>query len=256
MDEPVTASPPSRAPTEALVVVRTRYESGFRSGWHSTDRAQLIYPSRGVMTIETRSGAWVVPPLRACWLPAFEAHCVTTATGLEMHSVYCRGLLELLPDRCGIVPVSPLMRELILALAEHPLEDPALLPFDHMAAVLTRQIRLQPQTPLFLPSVRSDRLRRIAEALQADPADRRSLEDWASELATTSRTLSRGFAREVGMSFTEFRSQVRLHAALGKLAEGRSVTTVAYNLGFSSATNFISMFRRATGMTPKAYFGR
>lgn len=247
--------PAGSAPSGDVTVIRTGYLPGFRGEWHETDRAQLVYPSRGVMTVHTRHGTWVVPPLRGCWLPAFAAHRIETATGLEMHSAYCAGPLERLPGACGIVPVSALMRELILALADGTSETLPPAAREHMQALLLDHVTLQTPTPLFLPGVASARLRRIADALKADPADARTLEDWAAEVAATSRTLARAFARETGMSFTEFRRQVRLHAALQLLAQAQPVAVVAHDLGFGSATSFISMFRKATGMTPKAYFG-
>lgn len=56
------------------------------------------------------------------------------------------------------------------------------------------------------------------------------------------------------MSFTAWRRQVRLRAALVRLAEGQAVTVVAHELGFGSASAFIRDFRLATGVTPKRWF--
>lgn len=239
-------------PSGQLVIVKSTYSAGFESNWLYADRAQLIYPSKGVMTLQTRTGALVIPPLRGCWLPASELYCFQSASCLEIHSVFCRGLVDLLPDECAIIPVSPLMRELILALAGS--DDSCHSPLDRMTMILTGQMKVQSQSPLYLPRVTSDKLRQIADALRRDPANSRTLEGWAALHATTGRSLARAFAREAGMSFTEFRRQIRLHAAMERLAEGQSVTSVPYDVGFSSAATFIAMFRRATGMTPKAYF--
>ena len=97
-------------------------------------------------------------------------------------------------------------------------------------------------------------LAQIHAALRQDPADARSLEDWAARLAVSSRTLARLFRHELQMTFRQFRTQVRLHAAFERLAAGLPITIIAHELGFSSASNFISMFRRATGRTPGTYF--
>jgi AraC-like DNA-binding protein len=56
------------------------------------------------------------------------------------------------------------------------------------------------------------------------------------------------------MSFTAWRRQVRLRAALIRLADGAAVTALAHDLGFGSAGAFIRDFRRATGVTPRHYF--
>ncbi|UPJ39994.1 helix-turn-helix domain-containing protein [Bradyrhizobium sp. 40] len=41
--------------------------------------------------------------------------------------------------------------------------------------------------------------------------------------------------------------------ALERLAEGNAVTTVALDLGYSSVSGFIALFRRAFGVTPAAH---
>ena len=68
------------------------------------------------------------------------------------------------------------------------------------------------------------------------------------------RTLAREFQKEARITFTQYRTEFRLQAAIERLAADHSVTTVAYDLGFGSPSNFIAMFRKATGVTPAAYF--
>jgi AraC-like DNA-binding protein len=233
-------------------VEHTSYPPGFASGWHTHDFAQLIYPSRGVMTLRTTSGTWIVPPLRACWLPALTEHDVEAPFGLDMLSVYCSGRgLKRLPAESGIVQVSALLRESILALQSG--KRPA---SQHRAivSVFAGEVQLQTPTQLHLPSLQSPRLTRIAAAWRRNPADGRTLDDWARELGMAPRTLAREFQKEARITFTQYRTEFRLKAAIERLAADHSVTTVAYDLGFGSPSSFIAMFRKATGVTPAAYF--
>lgn len=239
----------------SVVVQKTSYSPGFCGEWHHHGKAQLIYPSHGTMTLHTKAGFWVVPPLRACWLSADEPHRVEASGRLEMHSAYCDGaMVRELPDRSGIVQVSNLLRELILAMQDVSRTARSDGSVRRMALVLTDQITLQGPLQLASPPVLLQRLKPIGDALQLDPADSRTLKEWSAELGITTRTLARAFEDEVRMSFTNYRQQVRLHAAATMLANGESVTTVAYDVGFASPSNFIAMFRRATGVTPKRYF--
>ena len=41
---------------------------------HSHPEDQLLFASSGVMTLSTKQGVWVVPPLRAVWIPADTPH--------------------------------------------------------------------------------------------------------------------------------------------------------------------------------------
>src|SRR3712207_5194120 len=52
------------------------YPSGHDTGWHSHDRAQLLYATGGVMRVSTAAAAFVVPPGRALWVPAELPHAV------------------------------------------------------------------------------------------------------------------------------------------------------------------------------------
>lgn len=207
------------------------------------------------MTIHTGKGTWVIPPMRACWLPALEAHCVETSTRLDMLSVYCRGdVLPLLPRDTSVVQVSGLLRELILAVQESSPAASTDQRFSRMAMVLADQIKPQRFPGISMPPPLSLRLRRIADALATDPADSRTLHAWAEELGISTRTLARTFEREARMTFVEYRRQARLYAAVTKLAAGEPVSSVAYDVGFSSTSNFITAFRKATGATPMRYF--
>jgi AraC-like DNA-binding protein len=98
------------------------------------------------------------------------------------------------------------------------------------------------------------RLMKIARALLDNPADQRSLSDWAHEVGAGTRTLSRLFPQETGMRFRNWQQQVRLLEALRLLAAGNPVTNVAFDVGYDSPSAFVSMFKQALGKTPGQYF--
>lgn len=116
--------------------------------------------------------------------------------------------------------------------------------------MLLDQLRASPQRPLWLPAPASPVLRALCDLLRADPADGRTLAELGREVGASDRTLSRLFRRDLGMTFPQWRTQLRLHHALVLLAEGMPVTTVAHRCGWSSASAFIAVFRRAFGHTP------
>jgi AraC-like DNA-binding protein len=218
-------------------------------------RAQLIYASRGVMTVNAPQGAWVVPPQRAVWVPPGVAHWTRATTALSMRTLYIDpGLPLRLPAACCVVTVSALLRELIGAAMHLPArydEDGAA---GRLVAVLLDQLRTLPTAPLHLPLPSDERLERVSAALRADPADGRSLQAWGRSVGASSRTLARLFQRETGMGFRAWRQQVRLLAALERLAAGESVTAVALELGYETPSAFVAMFRRALGTPPGRYF--
>jgi AraC-like DNA-binding protein len=102
-------------------------------------------------------------------------------------------------------------------------------------------------------SIRMSGLLRIARALADDPADDRTLEDWARWAAIGARSLSRHFVAETGFTFTVWRQRARLLRALEMLADAVPVTRIALDLGYSTPSTFIDLFRRTFGATPAAY---
>lgn len=131
--------------------------------------------------------------------------------------------------------------------------SPLCPPQAHLAAVVLDEIRTLPREALGLPMPRDSRLARIAGALADDPADMRDLNGWADWAGVSARTVSRRFVTETGFTFTAWRQRVRLLRSLEMLAIGHPVTNVALDLGFSTASAFIAVFRRTFGDTPASY---
>jgi len=233
------------------------YSDGHRLPAHQHDWAQLIYACRGVMTVHTEAGAWVVPAHRAVWVPAGTRHHISMSGRVEMRTVYlspelaCAG-----PSHCSVVNVSPLLRELILhAVAASPLfaSVPA---HANLIGVLVDQIEALPVIPLRVPAPRDPRAKRAADWLRENPSDGASLERVARRVGASKRTLERLFARDTGLSFGAWRQQMRLMQALERLAAGESVTEVALAVGYESTSAFVSRFRRVLGTTPGKYYER
>ena len=70
------------------------------------------------------------------------------------------------------------------------------------------------------------------------------------EVGASDRTLSWLFRADLGMTFPQWRTQLRLHHALVLPAGRTPVTTVAHRCGWASASAFIDVFRRTFGHTP------
>src|SRR5580692_5196258 len=104
------------APGKAQVTTLSRdYPAGHVIALHFHHRDQLVYASRGVMTVRTRDGTWVVPPHRAVWIPAEIPHTITMSGLVAMRTLYLKAVLaKRLPRDCCVMNVSTLLEELIL----------------------------------------------------------------------------------------------------------------------------------------------
>jgi len=222
---------------------------------HRHSREQLVYAYKGLALVTTAHGAWVVPPNRAVWVPSNLDHGVKAITAAAMSSLFITpGVVGNLPKTCSVVAVPKLLRELIVhATAFDDRYDPD-GPEGRIVVVIIDMLKTLKEVPLHLPMPRDERLKRIAEAIVEAPADTRTQRQWADSFGVSVRTLARLFPQQTGMSFGHWRQQARLMAALGRLADGEAVVSIALDLGYASQSAFIAMFKKALGTTPGRYF--
>ncbi|MFE3792895.1 AraC family transcriptional regulator [Streptomyces goshikiensis] len=223
---------------------------------HRHDDHQIAYAGSGVLSITTDAGTWVAPATRALWIPAGTVHEHRGYGRTDLHSVGLPVHLNPLSlDAPAVLAVGPLLRELILAYTREPGDESPQR--RRLLGVLLDQLKASPLQPLHLPAPTDPRLVAVCALLYADPADPRGLAELAARAGAGAgeRTLSRLFRAEFGMTFPQWRTQLRLHQALRLLAVGTPVTAVAHRCGWSSASAFIDVFRRAFGHTPGAHPG-
>lgn len=97
----------------------------------------------------------------------------------------------------------------------------------------------------------------IAAAIAAAPGRPLSLQAIAAAIGASPFHLSRTFRALTGVGLHRYRTRLRLHAALDRLAdERRSLATIALDLGFSSQAHFTTAFRRMFGAPPGAWRAR
>ena len=233
------------------------FPSGFVIAPHSHPRAQLIYAADGVMRVISPLGAWVVPPLRAVWIPAGVEHEVRMSGRVTMRTLYVDpGAAPSALAGCTVIEVTPLLRALILRAVEEPVEYDERGAAGLVMALILAELGRATTVPLRIPLPSDSRLAALCRALLDDPAEEATLEGWAERVGASARTLARLFRRDTGMGFTQWRQQVRLAEAVGRLARRDPVAQIADDLGYSSASAFTAMFRRTLGATPRQYLGR
>jgi AraC-like DNA-binding protein len=231
------------------------YAAGHVVPSHFHDRDQLVYASRGVMTVRTSAGTWVVPTHRAVWIPAAVPHTITMSGTVAMRTLYFRPRLsKSLPRDCCVVNVPPLLKELILHACTLASLKKTIKWQGNLICVIIDQLEVIQMIALQLPNPSDPRAIRVADVLLADPSDRRPLTRICKIAGASKRTVERLFQEDVGMTFGKWRQQLRLMQAMRLLAEGAKVTHAALESGYSTPSAFISMFRKALGTTPTAYF--
>ena len=231
------------------------YPAGHLVPTHFHDRDQLVYASRGVMTVRTSECAWVVPTRRAVWIPAAFPHTIAMSGTVAMRTIYFKArLVKTLPRDCCVVNVSPLLKELIVHACNIGTLKKRIRWQNHLIQVIADQLKTIQRVPLQLPNPSDPRALRIVRILLADPSDSRPLVEICKRAGGSKRTIERLFRQETGMTVGRWRQQLRLMQAMRLLAEGAKVTHAALESGYSTPSAFIAMFRKALGTTPSSYF--
>jgi AraC-like DNA-binding protein len=237
-----------------IASVSADLENGHVIPEHSHPEDQLLFASKGVMTVRTKQGVWVVPPLRAVWIPAETPHSVAMSGLVSMRTLYfLPGLCRNLPSKCFVMNVSLLLKELILHACEFPKLNKRVSMERRVVEIIVDQLKATESIPLQLPQPSDSRAVRVAEVLTANPGDQRTLEKLCKDCGASKRTIQRLFLEETRMTFGRWRQQRRLLHAMQMLASGQKVTTAALEAGYGSTSAFISMFRKQLGTTPRRY---
>jgi AraC-like DNA-binding protein len=218
---------------------------------HRHHWGEFVYAFSGVMELKLEHRHYLAPPQYGIWLPPEVEH-----VGLNRHeATFCS--LYLARERCRALPreacalaVSPLVKALLDQLRARRIDTPRSPPDGRLVEVLVDELASAPRQGTYLPTSEDPLLRPILAALEARPDDPRTLAQWARRVHSTERTLVRRCQRDLGMSFGEWRQRLRVVRALALLEAGRSVESIALDLGYASASAFIAMFRRMTGTSP------
>jgi AraC-like DNA-binding protein len=135
-----------------------------------------------------------------------------------------------------------------------PLDYPLGGRAERIMELILDEIRTLPILALDIPLPADPALARLCTSILHRPEEQVSLASCAAYLGTSTRTLSRLFQRETGMSFGQWLRRARLLKSLDALAAGIPIVDVALSLGYESPSAFSAMFRRTLGVAPSQYF--
>ncbi|MEG2034679.1 MAG: AraC family ligand binding domain-containing protein, partial [Janthinobacterium sp.] len=162
----------TEVPRELIATARD-YAAGELFPDHQHARGQFAYAARGAISVHTPQGNWLVPPQRACWLPAGLVHGMRMHGAVTMHNVFVApdAIASMgLPQHCQVLDATPLLRQL---LAEAVTVDALYVQASRagrLMALLLDEIAAMAPLPLSAPLPQDARLARLCMALLEQPS--------------------------------------------------------------------------------------
>ena len=219
--------------------------------WHSHERGQLALTLSRVMRVETPDRVWLVPRGSVLWLPAGTPHRSIAPEERLMRSLYVRPEAPTpLPGTPTAVEQGTPLADMVTWLAETYDTDRLDRAWSTVADAALALVRPSAGISVRMQRPRDPKVAVLADALMADPSDETDLTEWGERLGTSARTLRRRIQAETGMSYRDWRRYLALSVAAERLMAGGSVTDVAFEVGFSSASSFIASFKATFQITP------
>ncbi len=202
----------------------------------------------------TDKGIYLLPTSQAFWCPPNHQHELFFLGAVHIANLFIDpDWTDHFPKTQCVVNVTPLAQELIQRSMQIGTDYRSDGKEYRLMTVVIDELSGLKRAPLALPWSNHPQLAIIMQAVFNDPANHHNVEHWSAMIHTTPRTLARLFQKEVNMTFSEWRIQARLLYALEKLHDGKSVTYIALELGYSSPSAFIAAFKKIMGKSPLEY---
>ncbi|AUI88641.1 AraC family transcriptional regulator [Vibrio azureus] len=235
---------------DSLVVGIASEISQHDSGLHKHKKDQLISSKSGCMTITLDNIKYVLPPMRAAWVPSGIEHNAQSTNMTHYRSMYFHSSLEpQLPRQIKIFDVTPLMQVLIERMSFWPFNKPDEEQINTVNLFI-EELNASEEVYLKLPLPKDPRLNKWLSKIDTADFLVPSLAKLSQKVGASEKTITRIFNRETGMPYQSWRQQWRLLGAIELLSNGMRITDVADRLEFSSDSAFIAFFRQKTGQTP------
>jgi AraC-like DNA-binding protein len=221
---------------------------------HRHSWGQFVYANKGVLLVVTDANSYIVPPEQGVWLLPNVSHEVTAITNVKLTSFYFDNqLLEKLPEQCCVLRIDHFLKALILE-ANLVTNDYLWSGADGLLLrLILEKLSLAPNVIFQLPFPKDPKLLTMLSLLQKDPSNKYKLKQWGEIIGASSRTISRLFKKETGLSYSIWRQRFNIQIAISLLSKGEPISNISSHLGYETPSAFTHMFKTNTGMTPSSY---
>ena len=232
---------------------------------HHHTKSQLLYAEGGIIHIFINDKHWYLPARCFMLIPAGIEHSILTfSKKVSLYNFYFKEeeKHQNFYGEANIYYAGDLLREMILH-TKHwkgkiDKTEPAKYYFlkalkENIPLMETTKVPIEIQHPFPKDPI----LIEIAHFLNQNLEKNYTIEEVAKEFGLSTRTLSRKFKENVGISYVRFLRSLRITKALELISENQyNMYEVAMMVGYNSLSSFSNIFYKIAGIRPTEYAQR
>jgi AraC-like DNA-binding protein len=244
---------------EIVFGIRFRGEACFTdTGWHCHDSASVGCVDSGMIGIRTESESLVASSGMVVFTPPGVAHLEAgMGTPVSGWVVYLpKNRIQNLPKKVCVLTTT----DVLLILCKRIVSWGKFLPEEKtpeqkrlILTFLDELVAAKAADPLLIPFPQRKELCLVTKRIMESPQDMATIDYWADVAGMSRRSFTMYFKEETGLPFARWRQLVKLHESLKLLSNKKSVTEIAFDLGYESVSTFIATFRKQFGVSPTKY---
>ncbi|SJN10763.1 Transcriptional regulator, AraC family [Leucobacter sp. 7(1)] len=225
---------------------------------HRHLEAMLAWCYRGTVTVHLEDAVWSLAAGQGVWIPAGTPHTAR-------HDREAVGCYTYIPTAALRTPVDEVTRVRVPRAVQEMLLHLGINDMDPALRVRTQEVLIE---MLELPSHRAadrwgevplpadERVRPLVETVLADPGEARTARELFAAHGLHERTVLRVFTTEVGMSFGQWRTGIRMSLAARLITDGTPIGAAAHRCGYATTSAFSAAFKDRFGVTPRQHVSR
>ncbi|AUG29132.1 MULTISPECIES: AraC family transcriptional regulator [Microbacterium] len=225
---------------------------------HAHPDALLAWCYRGTVWVYLRDAMWRLAPGQGMWIPAGTPHTAR-------HERDSTGCYTYIPDASLVTPVVEVTRvlvpravqEMLLHLGTDDMPDRLRVRIQAVLLEMLQQpVRESSDEWSEVPMPADERVRALVQAVLSDPGDVRTARELVAAHGLHERTVLRVFTRDIGMSFGQWRTWVRMVLAARLIVDGTPIGMAARRCGYATTSAFSAAFKDRFGVTPRQHVAR
>ncbi|MGJ1439319.1 MULTISPECIES: AraC family transcriptional regulator [Sphingobacterium] len=229
-------------------------------------KARLLYADGGIIHVFTTTKHWYLPARFYMWIPANTTyHLESTSSRIPLYSFYFKEQQHMpsVLSTPNIFLSNDLVREMFLFAQDWSGGISKTADYSKYC-LLRAMMAIIPDTsspidafPMQHPYPKSEKLRSVARYLNSNIDQAFTIEQVAARFGMSSRSLSRLFKEDMGISYIRFLRAIRIAKALELMSENSySILEIAMRVGYNELSSFSNIFTRVTGIRPSIYMAK